>query len=87
MWAVGGFLRNSGALDFAGGTVVHINAGIAALASALILGRRKGYPHHISPPHNLPFAVLGAGMLWFGWFGFNGGSALGANGQIGRAHV
>ena len=87
VWAVGGFLRNSGALDFAGGTVVHINAGIAALASALILGRRKGYPHHISPPHNLPFAVLGAGMLWFGWFGFNGGSALGANGLAVNAFV
>ena len=79
MWGVGGFLRNSGALDFAGGTVVHINAGIAALVCALVLGKRKGYPSHMSPPHNLPFAVLGAGLLWFGWFGFNGGSALGAN--------
>lgn len=76
VWAVGGFLRQSGALDFAGGTVVHINAGMAALAAALILGKRKGFPTHISPPHNLPFAVLGAGLLWFGWFGFNGGSAL-----------
>jgi len=76
VWGVGGFLRADGALDFAGGTVVHINAGVAALASALVLGKRKGYPDRISPPHNLPFAVLGAGLLWFGWFGFNGGSAL-----------
>ena len=79
MWGVGGFLRNMGALDFAGGVVVHINAGIAALVCALVLGKRKGYPTHMSPPHNLPFAVLGAGLLWFGWFGFNAGSALGAN--------
>lgn len=87
VWGVGGFLRNSGALDFAGGTVVHINAGVAALACALVLGRRKGYPSHMSPPHNLPFAVLGAGILWFGWFGFNGGSALGANGLATSALV
>lgn len=79
IWGVGGFLRNTGVLDFAGGAVVHINAGIAALVAALVLGKRKGYPQHMSPPHNLPFAVLGAGILWFGWFGFNGGSALGAN--------
>ncbi len=87
VWSVGGFLRNSGALDFAGGTVVHINAGVAALACALVLGKRKGYPSHMSPPHNLPFAVLGAGLLWFGWFGFNGGSALGANGLATSALV
>lgn len=87
VWGVGGFLRNSGALDFAGGTVVHINAGIAALVCAIVLGKRKGYPHHMSPPHNLPFAVLGAGLLWFGWFGFNGGSALGANGLATSALV
>ena len=79
VWGVGGFLRNAGALDFAGGTVVHINAGVAALAAALVLGKRQGYPGKISPPHNLPFAVLGAGLLWMGWFGFNAGSALGAN--------
>ncbi len=78
VWAVGGFIRTMGALDFAGGTVVHINAGVAALAAALVLGKRHGYPNSMSPPHNLPFAVLGAGILWFGWFGFNGGSALGA---------
>ena len=79
VWGVGGILRNMGVLDFAGGIVVHINAGVAALVCALVLGKRKGYPNHMSPPHNLPFAVLGAGLLWFGWFGFNGGSALGAN--------
>ncbi len=79
MWGNGGFLKAMGALDFAGGAVVHINAGIAALVCALVLGKRRGYPDHMSPPHNLPLAVLGAGLLWFGWFGFNGGSALGAN--------
>jgi Amt family ammonium transporter len=87
VWAVGGFVRNMGALDFAGGTVVHINAGIAALVCAVVLGRRHGFPKKMSPPHNLPFAVLGAGLLWFGWFGFNGGSALGANGLAGSAFV
>ncbi len=76
-----------GALDFAGGTVVHINAGIAALVCCLVLGPRRGFPKQITPPHNLPFAVLGAGMLWFGWFGFNGGSALGATPQAVRAFV
>jgi ammonium transporter, Amt family len=75
VWGVGGILRELGALDFAGGTVVHVNAGMAALAAALVLGKRKGYPE-ISPPHNLPFAILGAALLWFGWFGFNAGSAL-----------
>jgi Amt family ammonium transporter len=78
VWGVGGFIRNWGALDFAGGTVVHINAGMTALAAALVLGRRQGFPNGMSPPHNLPFAVLGAALLWFGWFGFNAGSALGA---------
>ncbi len=79
VWGKGGFLGllgGWGALDFAGGTVVHINAGMAALAAALVLGKRQGYPDDISPPHNLPFAVLGAALLWFGWFGFNAGSAL-----------
>ncbi len=80
VWAVGGFIRTMGALDFAGGTVVHINAGIAALVCSLVLGKRTGFPKKMSPPHNLPYAVLGAGLLWFGWIGFNGGSALGANG-------
>ncbi|HTL70631.1 MAG TPA: ammonium transporter [Candidatus Eisenbacteria bacterium] len=87
VWAVGGFIRNMGALDFAGGTVVHINAGIAALVSALVLGKRQGFPKKISPPHNLPLAALGAGMLWFGWFGFNGGSALASNGLASSAFV
>ena len=80
----GGFLGADGALDFAGGTVVHINAGMAALAAALVLGKRKG---HLSPPHSLPLAILGAGLLWFGWFGFNAGSALGANALAGNAFV
>jgi Amt family ammonium transporter len=87
VWGVGGFLRTGGALDFAGGTVVHINAGVAALAAALVLGKRQGYPAHLSPPHNLPFAVLGAGLLWFGWFGFNAGSALGAGSLAANAFV
>lgn len=75
VWGAGGWLRELGALDFAGGTVVHINAGMAALAAALVVGKRKGYPD-TSPPHNLPFAILGAALLWFGWFGFNAGSSL-----------
>jgi Amt family ammonium transporter len=79
VWGVGGWLRDLGALDFAGGTVVHINAGMAALAAALVIGKRKGYPD-TSPPHNLPFAILGAALLWFGWFGFNAGSALSSGG-------
>ncbi len=87
VWGIGGFIRNWGALDFAGGTVVHVNAGIAALVTALVLGKRQGYPSHLSPPHNLPLAVLGAGLLWFGWFGFNAGSALGANGLATNAFV
>ena len=78
VWAEGGWLRKLGALDFAGGTVVHINAGVAALVTAVMIGRRKGIGSPKSP-HNLPFAMLGAGLLWFGWFGFNAGSALGAN--------
>ena len=85
VWGVGGFLRGMGALDFAGGTVVHINAGMSALAAALVMGKRQGYPNRMSPPHNLPLAVLGAGLLWFGWFGFNAASALGANGLAASA--
>ncbi len=87
VWGVGGWLRNLGALDFAGGTVVHINAGIAALVTALVIGRRKGYNGVACPPHNLPFTVLGATLLWFGWFGFNAGSALAANGLAANAFV
>jgi Amt family ammonium transporter len=84
VWGDGGWLKGLGALDFAGGTVVHINAGIAALAAALVVGPRKGYGGYGNGteafiPHNLPMTVLGAGLLWFGWFGFNAGSALGAN--------
>jgi Amt family ammonium transporter len=71
-----GWLFKRGALDFAGGTVVHINAGIAALAAVLLLGKRRGWPGHPMPPHALPFTLIGAGILWFGWFGFNAGSAL-----------
>ncbi|REE99084.1 ammonium transporter [Thermomonospora umbrina] len=76
-----------GALDFAGGTVVHINAGAAALALALVLGKRKGWPRDPMRPHNLPFVLLGAALLWFGWFGFNAGSALGANGTAAVAFI
>jgi Amt family ammonium transporter len=76
----GGVLAEMGALDFAGGAVVHINAGAAALALVLLLGRRKGYPGHAMPPHNLPLTMIGTGILWFGWAGFNAGSALAANG-------
>jgi len=82
-----GFGSGAMALDFAGGLVVHISAGITALVAALILGKRRGYPHEPMPPHNLPMTVLGAGLLWFGWFGFNAGSALGANGLAGYAFV
>ncbi|MCU0665618.1 MAG: ammonium transporter [Candidatus Omnitrophica bacterium] len=87
VWGVGGWLRNLGALDFAGGTVVHINAGIAALVTAIVIGRRKNLDSNVPVPHNLPFVVLGAGLLWFGWFGFNAGSALGANGLAVNAFV
>jgi ammonium transporter, Amt family len=85
VWGTGGFMKQWGVIDFAGGIVVHINAGMTALAAALVLGRRQGYPDGISPPHNLPYAVLGAGLLWFGWFGFNAGSALKASGLAGNA--
>jgi len=75
----GGWLGTLGALDFAGGTVIHLNSGVAALVAALVVGRRSGYKTHPLYPHNLPMTVLGASLLWFGWFGFNAGSALGAN--------
>ncbi len=92
IWGIGGFLGSlnpsgTGAVDFAGGIVVHITAGVSALATALFMGKRKGYPDKMSPPHNLPFAVIGGGLLWFGWFGFNAGSALGANGLAVTAMV
>jgi len=79
VWASSGWLMAMNALDFAGGTVVHVNAGIAALVAALLLGPRKDYGRRALLPHNVPFVLLGAGLLWFGWFGFNGGSALGAS--------
>ncbi len=87
VWGVGGWLRNLGVLDFAGGTVVHINAGIAALVTALVIGRRKNLDSNAPAPHNLAFVVLGTAMLWFGWFGFNAGSALAANGLAVNAFV
>ena len=83
----GGWLGSLGALDFAGGTVVHINSGIAALAAALIIGKRIGFGEQPMPPHNVPMIVLGAGLLWFGWFGFNAGSALAADGVAVNAFV
>lgn len=87
VWGVGGWLRNLGALDFAGGTVVHISSGIAGLVAAIVIGKRKGYKVTPMVPHNIPFVVLGAALLWFGWFGFNPGSALAANGVAWDAFV
>jgi ammonium transporter, Amt family len=87
VWAPGGWLFTMGALDFAGGTVVHVNAAIAALVAALVLGPRKDYARQAILPHNVPFTLLGAGLLWFGWFGFNAGSALGANKAAALAFV
>jgi Amt family ammonium transporter len=86
VWAgPGSFLGDMGMLDFAGGTVVHINAGIAGLMACLVLGKRHGFPHIPMPPHNLGYTLIGASMLWLGWFGFNAGSALAANGTAGMA--
>jgi len=87
VWGDGGWLLNLGALDFAGGTVVHINAGVSALALVLLLGRRRGFPGQAMEPSNIPLVVLGAGLLWFGWFGFNAGSALTAGGLASSAFV
>ncbi|HEY7184914.1 MAG TPA: ammonium transporter, partial [Vicinamibacterales bacterium] len=81
----GGWLAKWGALDFAGGTVVHVNAGVAALVTAIVVGKRQEYPSSSLLPHSVPFTLLGAGLLWFGWFGFNSGSALAANGIAGLA--
>jgi Amt family ammonium transporter len=81
----GGWLADLGVMDFAGGIVIHINAGVAALVSALVLGKRKGFPTTAMPPHNMTMVVTGAGMLWVGWFGFNSGSALTADGRAGMA--
>lgn len=87
VWAPGGWIRELGALDFAGGTVVHINAGVAALAAVLVVGRRRGFGKEAMVPHNLTMTILGTGILWFGWFGFNAGSALGANGLAASAFL
>ena len=87
VWGPGGWLGARGALDFAGGTVVHLSSGISALVFALVLGPRLGYPKQKMLPHNLPMVLLGAGMLWFGWFGFNAGSALGSGGLAALALV
>jgi len=88
VWAPGGWLGNQGgigAIDFAGGTVVHISAGASALVSVLIIGKRIGYPKSVLQPNSLTLTLLGAGLLWFGWFGFNGGSAVGSNGSAALA--
>ena len=85
VWSADGWLFKDGALDFAGGTVVHINAGIAALVTALLLGKRRDYKNHALPPHNVTYVVLGASMLWVGWFGFNAGSGLAADGLAANA--
>lgn len=87
VWGVGGWIRNLGALDFAGGTVVHITSGASALAAVLVAGRRRGHGAENMAPHNLPMTLLGAGILWFGWFGFNAGSALTAGGLSTSAFV
>ena len=87
VWGSGGWLARLGVLDFAGGSVVHLNAGISALALVLLLGRRRGFPRDIMEPNNIPMVVLGAGLLWFGWFGFNAGSALTSGGLAASAFV
>ncbi len=86
-WVYGGWLGDRGSLDFAGGTAIHVNAGIAALAAVLVLGKRKGWPKEGQPPHSMPLVMIGTGILWFGWFGFNAGSALAANGQATQAFM
>jgi Amt family ammonium transporter len=85
VWGSGGWLLEMGALDFAGGTVVHLSSGLSALLLAIFLGKRHGFPHERMAPHNLPMTLLGAGLLWFGWFGFNAGSALSAGGSAALA--
>ncbi len=87
VWGDGGWLKARGTLDFAGGTVVHISSGVSALVCAIVLGKRKGYGHQPMQPHNLPMTVMGAALLWFGWFGFNAGSALEANGLAASAFL
>jgi len=87
VWSANGWLFKMGALDFAGGTVVHINAGIAAIVMALMLGKRRDYKGHAIPPHNITLVVIGAALLWFGWFGFNAGSGLAADGLAANAFM
>jgi len=87
VWAEGGLFFDMGALDFAGGTVVHINAGVSALIACILLGKRMGYPKEPMPPHSLTLTMVGTGLLWVGWFGFNAGSALGANGSAALAMI
>ncbi len=87
VWGDGGWLGSLGVLDFAGGAVVHINAGVSALALTMLLGRRRGFPQEPMEPNNIPMVVLGAGLLWFGWFGFNAGSALASDGLAASAFV
>jgi Amt family ammonium transporter len=87
VWGKGGWIGAMGALDFAGGTVVHISSGVSALICAIVVGRRRGFPTEYMAPHNLPLAVMGAALLWVGWFGFNAGSALKANGLAANAFV
>src|SRR5258708_27139225 len=79
VWSEGGFLHKLGAIDFAGGTVVHLSSGVSALVCALVIGRRRGYPKTPMQPHNLPLTLMGAGLLWFGWFGFHARTALAAS--------
>ncbi len=86
-WIYGGWLGQRGSLDFAGGTAIHVNAGIAALAAVLVLGKRRGWPEEGHPPHSMPLVMIGTGILWFGWFGFNAGSAGAANGQAAQAFM
>ena len=85
VWSTDGWLFKLGALDFAGGTVVHVNAGVAAIVTAIMLGKRRDYKRHAIPPHNITYVVMGAGLLWVGWFGFNAGSGLAADGLAGNA--
>jgi Amt family ammonium transporter len=87
VWGIGGWINKIGAMDFAGGTVVHINSGVSALVAAIIIGKRKGFGSTAYIPHNVPMTITGAALLWFGWFGFNAGSALAANGLAANAFV
>jgi len=87
VWGMGGWLKNMGVVDFAGGIVVHTTAGIAAIVTTLIIGQRKNFTVHVPAPHNLPLVAMGTGLLWFGWFGFNAGSALAANGVAANAFM